>query len=161
MAVQIPDIHVSTLSRAKGDAIVAIASRKDAVHSGEFRIKVNMTFDPAADDYPVGNLEISIDLSDSARGKIWTDTIEQVNSHGKHNPTLFITGRCKHEFEEGKKIHGCRYWVMLVNNRPPKSKVTETPDIVGFVVFDRNGSRVAYGTGPVAKGDINVGPPAN
>jgi hypothetical protein len=44
---------------------------------------------------------------------------------------------------------------MVANNK--KLNEPGTPDIVGFVIYDRNGNRVAYGTGPL-DGDIEVVP---
>jgi hypothetical protein len=43
---------------------------------------------------------------------------------------------------------------MLANNMQEVSE--GTPDIVGFAIHDNMGTRVAYGTGPVRKGDIVV-----
>jgi hypothetical protein len=45
---------------------------------------------------------------------------------------------------------------MIADNK--RSEQRETPDIVGFAITDRKGNRVAYGTGPVVKGDIVVAP---
>ena len=42
---------------------------------------------------------------------------------------------------------------MVANNK--KKSDQGTADVVGFVVYDRNGNRVAYGMGPL-DGDIEV-----
>jgi hypothetical protein len=42
----------------------------------------------------------------------------------------------------------------MANNRPTPDK--GTPDVVSFLVFNGAGQRVAYGTGPVLKGDIQI-----
>ena len=30
------------------------------------------------------------------------------------------------------------------------------PDVAGFAIHDRNGNRIAYGTGPLRSGDFSV-----
>jgi hypothetical protein len=52
---------------------------------------------------------------------------------------------------------GCRYWLMIANNNTRENK-KDTPDIAGFAITDRNGNRVAYGTGQMVNGDIHVDP---
>lgn len=153
MGTSIPAFHVSTRSAAKGSGTVFIASRQDAVSSGKFSIKIDMHFDPAVDPYPVGLLSIKTDLSDSADGTYDATSIELVNSYGKHNPTIYLTGQCKTSVTSAV---GCRYWVMIANNKSATQQ--GTPDIVGFVIHDRNGNRIAYGTGPLESGDIQVTP---
>lgn len=51
---------------------------------------------------------------------------------------------------------GCHYWITLADNKKLEKKRTQ--DVVGFLVLDGNGNRIAYGTGPVEKGDIRVAP---
>ena len=148
----IPAFHVSSQSKALGEGLVFIASRKDAVSAGVFSIVVNVQFDPVTDDYPTGSVKIKSDMSDSLKGSFVSTSIELVNSHGKHNPTIFLTGRCKGSNERSPK--GLRYWVMLVDNS--RDGREGTPDIVGFAIDDRSGNRVAYGTGPLKGGNIQV-----
>ena len=89
-------------------------------------------------------------MSDSSAGAtITATTFEQVTSIGKHTPTAFINGRCK-----AAEINGCRFWLMIADNKGLDRE--GTPDIVSFLVVDGTGRRVAYGTGPVLKGDIKV-----
>jgi hypothetical protein len=149
----IPAFHVSGRSMAKGKGKVFIASRQDSASSGNFIISIAVQFDPATDDYPTGSLKIDADLSDSIKGAFTATSIELINSYGKHNPTIYLTGRCKSTNEKAPK--GLRYWLMIADNRVEKEG---TPEIVGFVVHDRNGNRVAYGTGPLASGNIQVAP---
>ncbi len=47
---------------------------------------------------------------------------------------------------------------MFADNKQAKDE--RTPDVISFLVYDRNGKRVAYGTGPVADGDVAVAPTA-
>ena len=87
---------------------------------------------------------IDVDMSDSiVQGTIIGETIEQLTSTGKHLPTAYLSGRC-----QASDVSGCRYWLMLANN---SRESDGTPDVVGFLVFDGAGVRVAYGTGPVVE----------
>jgi hypothetical protein len=150
--LNIPSFHVSTKSQVKGGAEIHIRSRQDAASSGIFTIKIGVSFDPASDAYPVGSFQIKADLSDGLKAKFASTSVELINSYGKHNPTVYLTGRCKTDVET--KSVGLRYWLMLANNMQEVSE--GTPDIVGFAIHDNMGTRVAYGTGPVRKGDIVV-----
>lgn len=155
MTVQIANYSISDRSKVQGDGTVTLFNRADAVSSGVFKVVVKAAFDPATDDYPVGSVEISTDLSDSIKGQIVSTTIEQLNTHGKHTPTSIITGRCKvHLSSGGKGPRGCRFWLLIADNGKSQKK---TPDIVSFIVYDRNGDRVSYGTGPL-DGDIAIDP---
>jgi hypothetical protein len=49
----------------------------------------------------------------------------------------------------GPKQAGLRYWIMFCDKQIPNKKLTP---IVRFLIFDRAGKRVAYGTGPVVEG---------
>jgi hypothetical protein len=39
--------------------------------------------------------------------------------------------------------------------------VQHTPDIISFLVIDKTGKRIAYGTGPVTTGNVDVSPTGN
>lgn len=153
----IPAFHVSNRSKAKGKGEIYIQSRDDAIHSGTFIVKLSVQFDPAANDYPTGNLTIKTDLSDANNGTFEATTIELINSYGKHNPTIYLTGQCKGDLQSDFQTKGFRYWMMIANNKS-RSARKGTPDVVGFVIHDRNGVRIAYGTGPVKEGDFEVAP---
>jgi hypothetical protein len=150
----IPAFHVSDISKAAGSGDVFIQSRKDNVSSGTFTVKVNVQFDPAVDPYPTGSVFIKADLTDGARGGFKATSIDLINSYGKHNPTIYLTGRCDADIQPGAK--GCRYWLMIVNNK--RSDAQGTADIVGFAIHDNQGNRISYGTGPLKSGDFNVAP---
>jgi hypothetical protein len=138
----------------EGKAYVQILSRSDASHSGAFAIGIEVKCDPAGLPYPVGGFEMRVDMTDSVvQGTIASETIEQLTSTGKDSPTAYLNGRCRAE-----QISGCRYWLMLADNGRENDG---TPDVVGFLVFDGAGMRVAYGTGPVVDGDIIVAPTSN
>jgi hypothetical protein len=151
---QIPTLQVCNLTQVEGAAAIQILSRVDAIHSGVFKIRIEVRCDPAGQPYPSGGLRIDVDMSDSTvQGTIAGDTIDQLTSTGKHSPTAYLAGRCTAE-----GISGCRYWLMLADNSRYQDG---TPDVVGFLVFDGAGVRVAYGTGPVVDGDISVAPTSN
>ena len=154
MSIQIPNLHTSNRSLIEGRASVFIRRRKDAAHAGVFTVEGTIKFDPAVDAYPSGNMRIRVDLSDSEKGVFKVTTVEQVDTMGKHTPTLYASGRCS--FDGDTKVVGARYWLMMADNK--RGQDEETADVIGFLVFDRNGKRVAYGTGPVREGDIVVKP---
>lgn len=155
MTIQISNLHVCDNSTIVGSGKVELLpNRKDRDHSGVFAVKLDVGFDPAVNDYPAGAVRIDVDLSDSFKGRAVATSIEQVNSFGKHTPTSVITGRCKVTLREtGTAPVGCRFWLLIANNKTASQE--GTANVVGFVVYDRNGDRVAYGTGPL-DGDIVV-----
>ena len=150
--LSIPAFHVSDSGKAKGSGEIFIQTRVDAASTGIFTVKLSVQFDPATDEYPTGSVHIKTDLSDSAKGVFDATSIELINSYGKHNPTIYLTGRCKCDISPSAK--GCRFWLMIANNKMANQQ--GTPDIVGFAIHDRNGDRIAYGTGPVKSGDFDV-----
>jgi hypothetical protein len=153
MTIQIPNFHISDKSKIIGSGnVTLLPNRKDATHTGVFGVKVDVTFDPTGNDYPVGAVRFDVDLTDSFKGKADSTSIEQVNTFGKHTPTSVITGRCKVD-AAGTTPVGCRFWLLIANNKTPSQQ--GTADVVGFVIYDRQGNRVAYGTGPL-DGDIVV-----
>ena len=153
---QIPTLQVCNQTQVKGKALVKIASRSDAVHNGTFTVIVDLKCDPAGTGYPAGTLKIvGLSMSDSlAQGVITAVSVEQMTSTGKHTPTVYLNGRCK-----VGNAKGCRFWLMIADNKQPTA--SGTPDVVGFLVLNGAGKRVAYGTGPVAEGDITVAPMGN
>ena len=156
MSIQIPNLHTSNNTEVnimKG-ALVSIKGRHDSSHAGEFFIEGYLKFDATTDQYPSAHLTMKIDLSDSAKGTVLIDSVEQLDSLGRDTPTAYATGRCV--IDTDYKTAGCRYWCLFANNKNSREK--ETPDTISFLIFDRNGKRVAYGTGPVVKGDIAISP---
>jgi len=154
---QMPTLQVCNLSKVQGSAVVKIVSRSDATHTGSFKIRIDLACDPRGGaGYPVGTVTIAgISMSDSIiQGDITNMTVEQITSTGKYSPTVYLNGRCK-----AANVPGCRFWLMIVDNKNPNQP--ETPDVVGFLVFDGIGKRVAHGTGPVLEGDIVVTPATN
>lgn len=150
---QIPTLQVCNTTVAEGGGAVFLAGRQDAAHSGFFKIQLVLRCDPKGPGYPSGALSLSIDLSDSNLVQVDATTFEQVTSTGRYTPTAYMNGRCKAFDEAGAAVPGCRFWLMVADNVNP-----ETPDIVGFLVFDGTGKRISYGTGPLIDGDIFVAP---
>lgn len=152
---QIPTLQVCNQTSARGEGLIKIASRADATHNGSFRVRLEVKCDPAS-SFPTGSLTIgAVNMSDSiAQGHITATTFEQMTSTGKHSPTLYVNGRCT-----ATGVSGCRYWLMIANNK--KANTQGTPDVASFLVFDGTGKRVAYGTGPLAEGDLDVTPTGN
>lgn len=153
---QIPTLQVCNQTGATGRAFVKINSRSDAVHTGVFSVEIDLRCSSSGTGYPTGTVKIfDINMSDSiAQGTITGTTLEQVTTTGKHTPTVFLNGRCRAD-----NVNGCRFWMLIADNK--KEGAEGTPDIVSFLVFDGTGKRVAYGTGPVIKGDITVQPTGN
>lgn len=149
---QVPTLQVCNETLIQGKAIVKIVSRADASHSGTFTITIEVKCNREVNGgYPAGAFQIgNLSMSDSiAQGAIASMSLEQVTSTGKHTPTAYVNGRCKAD-----RVVGCRFWLMLADNKKPNQR--GTPDVVSFLVFNSTGQRVAYGTGPVLEGDIQV-----
>ena len=158
VSLSIPAFHVSDISKVEGLGDVFIASRKDAASSGVFTVRLAVNFNPAVDDYPSGSLTIKADLSDSLRATFTATSVELINSYGKHNPTVYLTGRCTSDLAgSAQPPKGLRYWVMLADNKGPNDS-NGTPDVAGFAIHDRTGARIAYGTGPLRSGNFTVAP---
>lgn len=156
--VQIPTLQVCNVSKAAGKALVRIESRSDIAHSGSFEIGLEVGCDPKNPGYPAGTIVIgNISMTDSAlQGTITATSIEQLTSTGRASPTLYVNGRCKADSDVAV---GCRFWLMIANNSPGPDK--GTPDVVSFLVMNGVGKRIAYGTGPLEKGDLVVQPTGN
>jgi len=150
---QIPTLQVCNETVAKGGGTVKIDSRVDATHTGSFAIRLELKC--GLGGYPIGKIEVSsLSMSDSVVDVTWNaTTIEQLTSTGRATPTLYVNGRCKAE-----RAPGCRFWLMVADNR---RGAIGTPDVVSFLLFDGKGHRVAYATGPVVDGDIEVAPTPN
>ncbi len=158
MGIQIADLHISSKTKVTGEAKVFIAARKDATHAGVFTVTVNASFDPAATDYPTGSVRLVADLNEASKGTFASTSIDQINSWGKVTPTTVLTGKCNFD-QAGQEapLKGCRFWLLIANNKGANDP-NGTPDVASFIVFDRTGIRSAYGTGPVASGDLTVSP---
>jgi len=153
---QIPTLQVCNLpSVVSGGGTVTIVARQPGGFTGGFTVQVNLQCDPNT-GYPTGSLTISgISMNDSLiEGTIVATTFEQLTATGRVTPTAYLNGRCSVD-SAGPPIPGCRYWIMFANNNG-NPLAPGTPDIVSFLVFNKAGQRVAYGTGPVLHGHINV-----
>jgi len=152
---QIPTLQVCNATGIRGSGVVRIDSRAQSGLNGTFRIKVELKCEPDGSGYPSGGLIIgSIQMSDSILGDIKATTFEQITTTGKHSPTAYLNGRC-----EAREVKGCRFWMTIADNQREGAK--RTPDIVGFLVMNGAGKRMAYGTGPLVEGDIQVAGTSN
>lgn len=150
---QIPTLQVCSPMKVEGEAKVEMTGRGLAPGiPGVFHVNIGVHLDPAdPDGYAEGWLKIYAEMSDTAQDEmvIYGVTFDQVTRVGKHTPTAYLSGRC-----EVPGYLGCRFWMMVADNGPG----WRTPDVIGFLVFDGKGMRLAYGTGPVVDGDIEVTP---
>lgn len=156
---QIPTLQVCNLPTVvQGTGTVTIVAREDASHTGSFTVQVNLQCDPST-GYPTGSLTITgISMNDSViEGTVVATLVEQLTSTGSRTPTAYLNGRCSVD-SSGPPIPGCRYWIMFANNNSASPFGQGTPDVVSFLVFNKAGQRVAYGTGPVVRGHISVAP---
>jgi len=152
---QIPSLQVCNETVVEGGGMVFLDQRQDALHGGIFTIKIQLRCDPGTSSYPTGFVSMEIDMSDSNLVFLESEEFEQVTTTGKHTPTAYMNGRCRAYDESGKKVEGCRFWLMTADNGKG-----QTPDVVGFLAFDGKGNRISYGTGPLRDGDIFVAPTA-
>jgi len=155
---QIPTLQVCNLpSVVQGTGTVTIVARQAGGFTGSFTVQVNLECDPTT-GYPTGTLTISgISMNDSAiQGTVVATTFEQLTSTGRATPTAYLNGRCS--LESSTAPIPCRYWIMFADNNGVAGAAPGTPDVVGFLIFNKAGQRVAYGTGPLAHGHIAVAP---
>ena len=150
---QIPTLQVCNQTLVTGAGLVKIVSR------GSFKVEVEIKCDVSG--YPTGVVKISsLVMNDSiVQGQINSTLIEQATTTGKNSPTAYINGRCTAQTAAGAAPTPCRFWILFADNKVPS--VPQTPDVVSFLVFNGDGKRIAYGTGPVVEGDIKVGPTGN
>jgi len=152
---QIPTLQVCNATSIRGSGMVRIESRAQAGLNGTFSIKVELKCEPDGSGYPAGGLVVSsIKMSDSSTTSFEAISFEQVTTTGKHSPTAYLNGRCK-----APEVRGCRFWMTIADNKRAGARGAQ--DIVGFLVLNGVGKRVAYGTGPLIEGDITVAPTSN
>jgi len=159
---QIPTLQVCNLTpnmsiKSTPTAKVTTLSRKDASHSGTFTVTVSVSCD--ANGYPAGSLNISgISMTDSSvQGTVTATTFEQLSSTGVATPTAYLNGRCTFPSAAGV-VSGGPYWILFADNKQllTPAPVPTTPDIISFLVIDKTGKRIAYGTGPVTSGNVDI-----
>ena len=100
--------------KAQGSGLVKIESRVIGVFAGTFKIEINLDFNPAIHDNPIGILRINTNLSDGTNGEFKAMNFSTVNLHGKHNPTLFLTSNIEENLANYK---GCKIWLMIANTK--------------------------------------------
>lgn len=153
---QIPTLQVcngSAVTTPRIGAIVRIFSRVGPGLTGTFIVFASLKCDRAS--YPAGTLAIRrISMTDSITGDVVATSIDQLTTTGKHTPTAYLNGKCRVE-NPTASVPACRFWMTIADNT---QIAPGTPDVIGFLVFRGDGTRVAYGTGPVVDGDVNVAP---
>ena len=156
---QIPTLQVCNVpGSVSGGAKVHISQRTDATHSGSFNIEIKAGCD-AATGYPAGGFSISgLSMNDSVlQGFFKSTSVDQITVTGRVTPTVWLSGRCSVE-KATEETAGCKYWLMIANNPGKAEDPKTTPTIVSFLVFNKQGKRIAYGTGPLVSGAITVSP---
>jgi len=160
---QIPTLQVCNLSTNGGPGAVFgnesfnVSERAGGPFTGNFNVSIEVECDPGS-GYPIGSVMISgISMTDSVvQGTIISTTIDQVTIAGKDTPTVWLNGRCTVQGDPAgvPPPSGCRYWMMLANNNQNANPgpAAATPDIASFLVFDKTGARIAYGTAPALFG---------
>jgi hypothetical protein len=166
---QIPTLQVGNLTTAmtvvsSGAPLVHIPSRALGALTGNFNVRVSASCD--ANGFPIGALALSgISMSDSAPGlsAITSVRLDQITSTGHDSPTAYMSGQCMAQIASAAgtvMTEPCRFWALFATGGPNALAPSLGPDIVSFLVFDKTGKRIAYGTGPVVSGSgtIQVSP---
>ena len=162
---QIPTLQVCNGTTASGSGTVQIISRQDATHTGKTTVSIEMGCNINGNGYPSGSLSLGISFSDSSATAVTATTVEQYTTTGKHSPTLYANGRCNATVPGvtgAVTTVPCHWWLTIADNRNPVAGTTGgTQDVVGFLVIDKTGKRLTYGTGPLVLGNITVAPTGN
>lgn len=150
LGLQVPQINGCTAALGSADsATVKIPARADVQHpSGSFVITGKVGCTPP--QYAGGQMSIKIDMSDSSiKGDVTLTSFDYVVATGKHTPTISVSGQCKFN-----TVKGCRYWLSMTDNAKPGVR----GDVIGFLILDGNGARMAYGSGVLESGELTVSP---
>ncbi len=146
----IPTFLRPATNRIKGDGKIFIPTRKEEVSSVMFEFSMAIPLVKRANDELGGSILVKADLRDSLKATFTATSIELINAHHNHEQAVYLTGNCKATTENPPD--GLRYWVKVAYDQYKK----DAPECVGFVVHDKNGNRVAYGTGPLVSGNIQM-----
>jgi hypothetical protein len=151
--ITLPDLEECRNTHVDGLTSGTWESRRDAQHSGRFQVTMDLGCSGDTAEVRVSNLEIHAqELADNDPGidqVISADGAVRLFSIGEAmTPIMFISGACR-----GGGPNGCQFWLMLADNGSDRAKA---PDLVAFLVSDRSGKRLAYGTGPIQQGDISI-----
>ena len=169
---QIPTLQVCNLTggmavSSSGTPQVQIPSRAPGGFTGSVNVRVGATCD--ANGFPAGAVTLyGLSMNDSlAEGTISSVLIDQITSTGTVNPTAYLSGRCVAQAPSAAGAVStvpCHFWILFAhaefaNATTPGGGV----DSVSYLVFDKTGKRIAYGTGQVTagSGSIQVTPTSN
>jgi hypothetical protein len=151
--ITLPAVQECRDTHASGLTSGVLENRKDAQHSGQFRLTFDLGCSGASSDVQVRNLEIHAqELADSDKGieRVISEDgpVKLVSIGPAMAPTVFVSGPCR-----GGGPNGCQFWLMLVDNGSDSGTAS---DLVSFLVSDKSGKRLAYGTGPIKQGDVLI-----
>lgn len=141
--VQVPPLQVCGTTGANGRGLASSEVR------GEFEFKLSVQCNESTRWVPRGNLDITMNLTDSSIRKIHSTEVLQMTSGGKHTPMAFLSGRC--ESDRGP----CSYWAVIADNTL-EVRSRHTLDIISFLVLSPQGQRLSYATGFVKEGGVSV-----
>lgn len=144
-AQSVPQAQIPTLQPCNRTSIQGAGTVKLDSRGGSFTFKISVNCTTA---YPDGTVSLDLNLTDSFKGPIGSNQLDQVTSAGRDGPVAWVSGRCR-----AGDVVGCRFWLMLADN--PKDKLGDT---IGFLVLDGAGKRVAHGAGQLDDGDIVITP---
>ena len=171
---QIPTLQVCNLTggmavSSAGVPQVHIPSRVPGGFTGSVDVKVGATCD--ANGFPAGAVTLSaLSMNDSlAEGVISSVRIDQITSTGTVNPTAYLSGLCLAQIGSAAGTVTripCHFWILFAHAGSPNEPTSVGGvgvDTVSFLVFDKTGKRIAYGTGQVTagSGSIQVTPTSN
>jgi hypothetical protein len=169
---QIPTLQVCNLTSgmsvtSSGAPLVHIPSRVPGGFTGNVTFNVRASCDPTT-GFPVGTVTLSaLSMNDPSPGgfvgSISSVHIDQITSTGTVNPTAYMSGQCMAQTASPAGTVGtvpCHFWILFASG-PINSSTVPGPDIVSFLVFDKTGKRIAYATGQVSGGTIQVTPTTN
>jgi hypothetical protein len=159
----LPALQVGSLVKVtmlENLAVVQIPPQYSSSFSGTITIRqLNLSCNPSlsSNPYPTGNLVFTVDLSDTSFGSVFDVIVTkpiQLTYVGQVAPTTFFSAMCDMKNEKTPK----GYLWMLFSDNNGKTAAKPSQDIVSFVLLDPHGSKIAYGTGTVIKGNIVVAP---
>lgn len=118
---------------------------------GRFELTIEVSCQPDTKDgaFPRGDVSLFIELNDPRfRGTLTATVIEGARTIGHVAPMVFVSGQC-----DLPNVNGCRFWLFLADNDHLDG---DTPDIVGFLVLDSDGSEIAYASGPAERSTLSI-----
>jgi hypothetical protein len=160
--IQIPALPMSegldsiALDRISSEAFISIPTRGSGF---VIRVDIKMNSQHSA---PQSSSGLSI-VTDNLAGSQWQGTITAteilqavaIGENGKAPPTAFVLAKCAW-LSRDKTLKDTGFvWVLFADNGKVDPKGA-SPDVVSFVAVNLLGQVMAFGTGPVSKGDLLI-----